>query len=331
MAQPKPTRSSAPVRNRSRIRSSPTSSVANQHHVEHNCNINGVHADSNGSAGDSSDWFEERRRSHLSEGYVVPRHVAFIPDGNGRWGVKRNLGRIAGHVEGAKRVKDVVECCRRLGVEFVTIYGFSTENWNRPEAEVRSLMHILEDTMIRQRAAMRQNGVKLVAIGQGDRLSKELQDLIKETSGDFPKGASKSHSLNGAGMENPPMTLCLAVSYGGRDEIARAAQAAALAVSRGELKPEEITESVLEGYLSTKVAGISDPDLVIRTAGENRMSNFLLWQTAYSEVYISPKEWPDFREADLMHAFTEFGKRERKYGRVVEPKTPNGHHLEGAG
>ncbi|CAM9671886.1 unnamed protein product, partial [Chrysoparadoxa australica] len=222
---------------------------------------------------------------------VIPRHVAFVLDGNGRWATSKGLPRTAGHLEGAKRAKEIVEVCRKIGIEYVTLFAFSTENWTRPAMEVAALMQLLEKNLLESRDSMRKKGVRLVAIGQRERLSQHLQDLIKETEA-------------GAGStKEGQMTLCLAVSYGGRDEITRAARRLAEMVAEGEIRPEAIDEVVFESQLSTHSHGLPNPDLIVRTSGEHRLSNFLLWQAAYSELYITDKTWPDFREADLAEAF----------------------------
>ncbi|KAG5192562.1 undecaprenyl diphosphate synthase [Tribonema minus] len=258
-----------------------------------------------------STWSPHHHQHHDAKGGLrrVPKHVAFVLDGNGRWATRRGLPRTAGHIEGAKRALEVIELCRELGVQYVTLFTFSTENWKRPAAEVASLMALLEHNIEANRRAMRQNGIRLVLIGQKERLSTGLQCLVEEVQ--------RETSVADAQQSGDQMTVCLAVSYGGRDEIARAAKAVALAVAEGRLSADDVTEEVLQGYLSTTQAGVPDPDLIIRTSGEHRISNFLLWQAAYSELYVSAKAWPDFKAADLVEAFQDFGTRQRRFGGVA--------------
>jgi undecaprenyl diphosphate synthase len=231
----------------------------------------------------------------------VPRHVAIIMDGNGRWAKARGLPRILGHREGRKSVRDVVETASRLGIEYLTLYTFSSENWNRPRAEVQALMRFLDLTLIEEREELRKNNVRLRTIGHIGDLPPRVQRVLAETI-DYLSASTG-------------LTLVLALSYGGRDEILDAARRLAEACRRGELEPENIGPAEFAARLQTE--GIPDPDLVIRTSGEMRISNFLLWQLAYSEIYITKVLWPDFRGQHLIEAVEEFNRRERRFGRLA--------------
>jgi undecaprenyl diphosphate synthase len=219
-------------------------------------------------------------------------------DGNGRWAKKRSLNRIKGHREGAESVRDIVRVCREIGIEVLTLYAFSTENWQRPRQEVSALMSLLKGFLRSEVAEMMENGIRLCAIGQIERFPddvlKVLQDVIDMT------------------RKNQGMILNLALSYGGRDEILTAARKIASDVRAGRLQPEEITEEVFSNFLYTQ--GLPEPDLLIRTSGEMRISNFLLWQIAYTELYITNTLWPDFRREELTQILQDFQKRERRFG-----------------
>lgn len=230
----------------------------------------------------------------------IPRHLAIIMDGNGRWARARGLPRVKGHEAGAESVRTIVRACRRVGVEALTLYSFSTENWRRPATEVAALMALLKRYLFEERDELLDNGIRLKAIGQLDRLPRyvrvPLERVCRETA------------------HNTGMTLSLALSYGGRDEIVEAARDLARKAAQGGLKPEAITEEMFGNHLST--AGLPDPDLLIRTSGEMRVSNFLLWQLAYAEFYVTQTAWPDFREEELATAFRSFGSRERRFGKT---------------
>lgn len=228
----------------------------------------------------------------------IPRHIAVIMDGNGRWAQTRNMGRIRGHHAGADAVRSVVESCRYLGVEVLTLYAFSEQNWSRPEDEVSGLMALFDLYIKRERSRLIDNQVRIQVIGDRSRLGPKLQEAIA--------------NLEAATAAGARMTLQVAVSYGGREEIVRAARLLAAAAADGRIKPEDITADLFERCLYT--AGQPDPDLVIRTSGELRISNFLLWQLAYSELYITDVLWPDFNEHHLMAALNAFGNRERRFG-----------------
>ncbi len=230
----------------------------------------------------------------------VPRHVAVIMDGNGRWATSRGMPRIRGHHAGADSVRRTVEACRYLGVEVLTLYAFSSQNWARPEDEVTGLMTLFDLYIRRERKRLNKNDVRLKVIGDLDRLSPKLRSAI---------GELEDHLAH-----NDELLLQVAVSYGGREEIVRAAKILAAAAARGEIDPEDIDESTFSSMLYT--AGQPDPDLVIRTSGELRVSNFLLWQLAYSEFHVTETLWPDFDEHHFVDALNAFGHRERRFGKT---------------
>ena len=232
----------------------------------------------------------------------LPRHVAIIMDGNGRWATQRGLARIAGHRRGKDSVREVVEAARRLGVEYLSLYAFSTENWQRPRDEVSALMRFLRHYLAAEMKRMMKNGIRLLAIGNLRRLPRQVQADLRATIEDT--------------KHNTGMTVILAVSYGGREELTDAMRAIARRVERGEIAPADVDEDLVASCLGT--AGIPDPDLLIRTSGEMRISNFLLWQIAYTEIYVTDTLWPDFREEDFLEAIARFQRRERRFGRTGE-------------
>ncbi len=232
------------------------------------------------------------------DGGAVPRHVAIIMDGNGRWAKARGLPRTIGHREGAEALRRVVRAAAEFGVVYLTVFGFSSENWKRPAAEVTDLMGLLRLYLRREVAEIDRNGVRLRVIGDRERLSADIIRLIEDAEGRT--------------AANRRLTLTVALSYGGRAEIVRAAQKLAEAAQAGTLNPEDINEETFRRCLFT--ADIPDPDLVIRTSGEKRISNFLLWQSAYAEYVFMDKLWPDFAGEDLKSAIVEFGGRNRRYG-----------------
>ncbi len=232
----------------------------------------------------------------------LPNHVAIIMDGNGRWALQRGLSRIAGHRRGKDAVRAVVEAANRLGIRYLSLYAFSSENWNRPREEVNALMSILRRYLATQLKKMMKNKVRLVAIGNLKRLPRSVQEALR-------------HNVE-ATKHNTGMTIVLAVSYGGREEISAAMRAMAREVRRGQLDPDEISEKVVAEHLST--AGIPDPDLLIRTSGEMRISNFLLWQIAYAELFVTPTLWPDFGEPEFLNALAAYQHRERRFGHTSE-------------
>ena len=230
----------------------------------------------------------------------LPAHVAIIMDGNGRWAQKRLMNRAKGHEQGARTVRMVVRSCREIGVSALTLYAFSTENWQRSKSEISALMMLLKRFLRSERKDMLDNNIRLNAIGQIDRLPGDVQRHLAETM------AETRH--------NNGMRLNLALSYGGREEIVRMAQRVAGRVKRGELTAEAVTESDIIRELYT--AGMPDPDLLIRTSGEMRISNFLLWQIAYSELFITDTLWPDFSREELMAIIKAYQGRERRFGKV---------------
>ncbi len=227
-----------------------------------------------------------------------PRHVAIIMDGNGRWAQQRGLPRVVGHRQGAKAVRQVVEHAARQGLDAVTLYSFSTENWKRSQDEVSDLMGLFRHYLNYELATLIRNGIRLRVIGDRSALASDLQSLIAQAEA---KTAS-----------NTGLTLQLAVSYGGRQDLVRAAQELAQAVADGRLRPDQIDEQSLADHLSTQ--GMCDPDLVIRTSGEQRVSNFLLWESAYAEFYFTPVLWPDFGAEELDRALLAYGERHRRFG-----------------
>jgi len=228
----------------------------------------------------------------------LPRHVAIIMDGNGRWAKARGLPRIAGHRRGADAVRATVRACRELGIPYLTLYAFSSENWKRPPTEVDDLMGLLRLYLQREISEMNKNNVRLRFIGERRGLAPDIIDLIE-------RGEART-------IGNDGLTLIIAVNYGGRAEIVMAARALARRSVAGTLAPDNIDEDAFEACLDT--AGVPDPDLIIRTSGEKRLSNFLLWQTAYAELVFIDDLWPDFSKRQLMTAIHEFNARERRYG-----------------
>ena len=231
----------------------------------------------------------------------IPVHVAIIMDGNGRWAKKRGLPRTAGHAQGARVVEQILEDADHMGIRYLTVYAFSTENWSRPDSEVKALMNLLRTYMKTSLAKCARNNVRIRVIGDKSRLDSDLQasiaNLEKETA------------------SNTRIGFQIAINYGSRDEIVRAVRKAAMKVKETELNPEDITEDMISDELDT--CGIPDPDLLIRTGGEERISNFLLWQTAYSELYFCDAAWPDFNKAELEKAIDAFNNRERRYGGLI--------------
>jgi undecaprenyl diphosphate synthase len=230
-----------------------------------------------------------------------PRHIAIIMDGNGRWAKARGLPRIAGHRQGAEAVRRTVRAAGELGVPYLTLFGFSSENWKRPLEEIDDLMGLLRHYLRGEIAELHKNGVRLRVIGDLSRLAPDIVTLIVN-----------AEALT---RDNTGVNLTIALSYGGRAEIVAAFRALAAKSAAGDLLPEEIDEAVISRHLFT--AGIPDPDLLIRTSGEQRISNFLLWQCAYSELVFTKTLWPDFGPADLEQAIADFGCRERRYGASV--------------
>lgn len=232
----------------------------------------------------------------------LPKHIAIIMDGNGRWAKKKGNIRIFGHKSGVNGVREASEACAELGIDYLTLYAFSTENWNRPKLEVTALMELLIVTINSEIDTLLKNNIRLNAIGQ-------LNDLPK-------KAYSKLYEAIDKTKNNTGLTLTLALSYSSKVEIINAVKMIANQCLENKLKPEDIDESIFENYLST--SGIPDPDLLIRTSGEQRISNFLLWQLAYSELYFTEVLWPDFKREELYKAIYDFQMRERRYGMISE-------------
>jgi len=233
----------------------------------------------------------------------LPKHIAVIMDGNGRWAKKKGAARIFGHRNAVQSVKEITETCGQMGIKFLTLYAFSTENWGRPKEEVDGLMELLVNTLQKEIHTLLENDVKLKIIGEISSLPKVCQMNLLE---------AMETTKNNTGL-----TLLLALSYSGRVEIAKAAKKIAQQVKDGLIEPAQVNEELVEKNLETY--GIPDPELLIRTSGEMRVSNFLLWQIAYTELYITPKLWPDFRKEDLFEAICSYQKRERRFGKVLTP------------
>jgi undecaprenyl diphosphate synthase len=228
----------------------------------------------------------------------LPRHVAVIMDGNGRWAQQHAMGRISGHKKGAEAVRTTVRTCREIGIKVVTLYAFSTENWLRPEHEVQALMRLLEEYLRSELRELLETGIRLTTIGDTEALKEPIKSALQETM------AKTAH--------NRDMTLNLALSYGGRDEIIAAFKKMVMDVQAGKLSLQGISKEIFPDYLYT--AGLPDPDLLIRTGGEYRISNFLLWQSAYTEFYCTDVLWPDFNRDELYKAIAEYQRRERRFG-----------------
>ena len=233
----------------------------------------------------------------------LPRHIAIIMDGNGRWAKQRMAPRVLGHQKAIKSVRESVEAARELGVEVLTLYAFSTENWQRPQKEVDTLMKLFKEYLRKELSNLHKNGIRLRLLGRRDRLPdyvhQPLEEALEKTK------------------DNQGMVLCLAVDYGSRDEMIRMMQDLATQAAAGSLKAEEVDENWIGDHLDT--AGLPDPDLIIRTSGEIRLSNFLLWQAAYAEFYFTDILWPDFRKSDLHKAIEVFNLRTRRMGNVDAP------------
>lgn len=237
-----------------------------------------------------------------SDNKSIPAHIAVIMDGNGRWAKQHSLGRIAGHKKGVEAVRETVTACRELGVRYLTLYAFSSENWDRPAREVKSLMGLLEKFLKLELKTMMDRGIRLLTIGNSaalpENVLRTLNEVIRET------------------QDNSAMTLILALSYGGRDEILEAVRKVAREAAEGKIDPSGLNKEAFSDYLYTE--GIPDPDLLIRTSGEHRISNFLLWQTAYTEFYFTDVLWPDFRKKHLLAAIRDYQGRERRYGKTSD-------------
>lgn len=229
---------------------------------------------------------------------AVPTHVAIIMDGNGRWAKKQNLLRIEGHKKGAKSVKEVLEGCKELGIKYLTLYAFSSENWNRPQDEVKGLMELLELYIGKELKTLHKRNIKLSVIGNRKKLWPQVKRQLEQ-----------AEQLT---RNNTALNLTIALSYGSREELVEATKHIAQKIKQGDLKIEDINESCINKHLYSHT--LPDPDLLIRTSGEQRISNFLLWQSAYTELYFTETLWPDFTKNDFIEAVNEYKKRERRYG-----------------
>ncbi len=231
---------------------------------------------------------------------MVPKHIAIILDGNGRWAKKRGLPRTAGHTQGAKNIETISRAAYKMGVKYLTIYVFSTENWTRPQSEVDAIMKLLNNYLSDCLKNAKKNNMQVRIIGDKTRLSEDMQEKIAK--------------LEEVSKQYDGLNLNVAINYGSRDEIVRATKKIATKVKDGEIDPNDITIDMISDNLDTKE--IPDPDLLIRTSGEERLSNYLLWQLAYSEFYFTDVPWPDFSKKDLEEAIEEYGRRNRRYGNV---------------
>jgi len=235
---------------------------------------------------------------------ALPRHIAIIMDGNGRWAAQRGLERIEGHRAGAKSVREVVTHCGRLGIGCLTLYSFSVENWKRPKEEVEALMTLCAYHLVAERQEIMENNVRLRQIGHRDELPEDVRRELETTER--------------LSRDNTGLTVCLALNYGARTEMVDAVRRLARRVQDGELAVDDVDEGAISAALDT--AGLPDPDLVVRTAGEMRLSNFLLWQISYAELYVTPVLWPEFRAEHLYDAIRTYARRERRYGDVEPPE-----------
>ena len=241
------------------------------------------------------------REQILEEG-IFPNHIAIIMDGNGRWAKARNLPRVSGHPEGIPSVREIVRICGEIGISYLTLYTFSSENWARPKIEVSAIMKLLLGTIRKEINNLHQNNVRLSSIGN-------LQDLPSESRRGIVEGMEKTKNNTG-------LNLILALSYGSRQELLMAVKRIAVKIESGKLKSKNISEDILSQELYT--SNIPDPDLLIRTGGENRISNFLLWQLAYTELFMTNMFWPDFREKALLEAIVDYQSRQRRFGQTGE-------------
>jgi undecaprenyl diphosphate synthase len=244
----------------------------------------------------------------------LPRHIAVIMDGNGRWARERNRKRIFGHREGSNSVREIVTCCRKLGIPYLTLYAFSKENWQRPDVEVKALWRLLKSFLKSQLQEMIDKEIRFYHLGDSDGIPQDLAKQLQATT-------ARTMHFN-------KLILSLAINYGGRQEITRAARLFAADVQRGQCDLEALSPERFSHYLFT--SEFPDPDLVIRTGGEHRVSNFLLWQLAYSEIYLTKTLWPDFREPQFLEALSEYQKRERRFGKTSEQIETDGSGFDRA-
>jgi undecaprenyl diphosphate synthase len=239
-----------------------------------------------------------RKKKENGKGEILPSHIGIIMDGNGRWAQKRGLPRSAGHTVGAANFKKITRYCSSIGIRYLTVYAFSTENWKRSDEEVNKIMEILSDYLTKSMDLSKKNNMSVKVIGDISALKSDMQDKIRELE-EFSAGFTDLHFI-------------VALNYGSRDEIRRAVRKMSYDVKDGKLLPEDISEDTISSYLDT--AGIPDPDLMIRTSGEQRLSNYLIWQLAYTEFYFTPVLWPDFGEKDLLDAIKYYSERDRRFG-----------------
>lgn len=233
---------------------------------------------------------------------AIPKHVAIIMDGNGRWARARSIPRIQGHRAGVKAVDEVVTCAREIGIKVLTLYAFSMENWQRPKEEIRSLMYLLKEYIIKKIKVMKQKNIRFMAIGRIEELPKDIQSLLKQAEDET--------------RQNDGLILNLALSYGGRTEIVDAVRSILKDLSGEKIRIDQVDEALISSRMYT--AELPDPDIMIRTSGEQRISNFLPWQSVYTELYFSPIWWPDFRRTEFLEAIINFQKRERRFGLTGE-------------
>ncbi len=239
---------------------------------------------------------------NMENEWKIPQHVAIILDGNGRWAKAKGMPRNYGHVQGAKTVETICEEAYNMGIQYLTVYAFSTENWNRPKDEVDALMKLLRNYMKNCLKTAEKNHMCVRVLGEKSGLDQDIQDRIRE--------------LEEATKDNDGLHFQIAINYGGRDELVRAMKKIAKEVAEGKLSADEITEKIVDKHLDT--AGIPEPDLLIRTCNELRISNFLLWQLAYTEFYFTPVAWPDFNKKELEKAIEAYNHRDRRYGKITE-------------
>ncbi len=249
-----------------------------------------------------NDIADKRVQAELQSSCELPRHIAIIMDGNGRWARLKGKTRIDGHVAGVESVRDIVESCSQLGIKYLTLFTFSTENWKRPEKEISALMQLLVKVIGRESRKLHDNNIRLNVIGQMNQLPEKVRYVLTETM-ELTKNNNK-------------LVLNIALSYSGQWDIMQACKSIAVDVRKGLINPESIDDQLIASYLST--ASMPDPELLIRTSGEFRISNFMLWQSAYSEIYFTNTYWPDFRRSQLYDAIREFQSRERRFGQTSE-------------
>ncbi|TYP92594.1 undecaprenyl diphosphate synthase [Fodinibius salinus] len=254
---------------------------------------------------------DKELQADLADQGEIPDHIAIIMDGNGRWAQNRGNLRAYGHKAGVNSVRDITEACAQIGVKYLTLYAFSTENWGRPKIEVNALMHLMARSLRKEAQNLKENNIKLQTIGQVDRFPKKCQRELREAIL--------------CTKENDGLHLCLALSYSGRWDITEAVKKISQRVKEGDIEPDEIDDETISAHLST--ARIPDPELIIRTSGEYRLSNFLLWQLAYSELYITETYWPDFRRNELYKAIQSFQERDRRFGEISENNTKESMNL----